>query len=278
MTHLARSLWLNDDLSKRWFVIGFTTYYDASGHQDDTSAAITVLGVAARVSRWQRFEREWNTLLGDFKVSHLHMTDYVHSRGPFKTWKGQEQKRADFLDRVIRVTARAMNKVFACGVWMKDFHAVNADYRLAEVYGEGRPDAGAYAFCAVTCEGLVTKWMREKKPTHAMSHVFEAGDRGRGAYEAFVKHNAAGAPPTAVSFVPKRDPQTGIWMRPFEPVDFLAWEYRNQLKVLGERELLPDRRSLQAIELMLPSTTGVHNEHTLRAMCVSNPLLIPRRT
>ena len=67
-------------------------------------------------------------------------------------------------------------------------------------------------------------------------------------------------------------------MRPFEPVDFLAWEYRNQLKILEERELLPDRKSLQAIERMLPSTTGVHNEHTLRAMCESSPHLIPQRT
>jgi len=44
-------------------VIEYTTYYDASGTQDSEAGAIAVLGIVSKVTRWLRFEKEWNAVL-----------------------------------------------------------------------------------------------------------------------------------------------------------------------------------------------------------------------
>lgn len=124
----------------------FTTYCDASGQQDEKTDAIAVLGLVVRVTRWQRFEREWQGVLDDYRVPYFHMREYAHSRGPFASWKGDEERRAAFCGQLIKVTKRAINKLFACGVWLADYHEVDAPERVLSSAvrrdSRGNPRAG----------------------------------------------------------------------------------------------------------------------------------------
>src|SRR3990170_4890459 len=113
---------------------------------------------------------EWNAVLAQYKVPSLHMSDYIHSKGAFASWKGDEQMRAAFLDALVRVIQRNVNKVFGIGIMLADWNAVNARYRLAETYGDSRPDAGAYALCAETCKSLVTNWISQRKGPPLCQH------------------------------------------------------------------------------------------------------------
>ena len=149
---LASVLWGDHDPMHSWIVM--VTYYDASGTQHDKGGALVVVGLASTENRWRRFEREWDALLREYEISAFHMTEYAHSKGEFESWKGDEARRSEFLERALNVTARNTHKLFAAGVIMDGYHAVDRDYTLSEAWGQGQPDAGAFALVAHHCRAM----------------------------------------------------------------------------------------------------------------------------
>jgi hypothetical protein len=74
-----------------------TAYFDES----ESGAATVVAGFTATFERWRAFDSAWSKLLDTYEISCLHMRHYAHSTGEFKSWKGYEDKRKQFMKRVV---------------------------------------------------------------------------------------------------------------------------------------------------------------------------------
>ena len=76
-------------------LMAFIAYLDCSGDGTDASATVvSVGGYVAHESQWAEFERRWSEALKSARVDSLHMKEFAHSVGPFKDWKGEDEKRA----------------------------------------------------------------------------------------------------------------------------------------------------------------------------------------
>jgi hypothetical protein len=109
----------------------FSFYGDASGN-DDTDLVV-VAGFVPSAQKWLEFNKEWEVVMREFGVEYLHMREFAHSQGHFSEgWKGQEDKRKAFLDRMEQVIAAYAE--FWCGTCLlkKDYLKVDADYQLHE--------------------------------------------------------------------------------------------------------------------------------------------------
>jgi hypothetical protein len=123
----------------------FSAYFDESGTKADT-VAVVVAGFIAPSEQWIAFEHEWKRILSMFSVSSLHMRDFAHSKGESLTWKGDENRRREFLSRLIGTIKIRAHHSFACAVWMDDYRKVDGKYKLHEVISP-------YTLAARTCGG-----------------------------------------------------------------------------------------------------------------------------
>ena len=89
----------------------YTGYFDASGGKDH--GFIVVAGWLSTVERWKSFEIDWNNFLVKNKVSHFHMSEFAHSKGPFANWKG-EPRRAEFLGAAVHIISSHVEFGVAC--------------------------------------------------------------------------------------------------------------------------------------------------------------------
>jgi hypothetical protein len=252
--------------------VEFTAYYDASGKQSDKHGALVVVGLVATNRKWERFEREWNAMLVRHNVSYFHMHEFAHSSGPFASWKGREDKRSQLIREMVQTIKRGINKGFSFGMFMSDYHKVNKEYQLAESYGAGKSDRGAFALCASTCVWAVHRWFNIKYPHAQVQHIYEAGDEGRTAFEAFT---AKGVPSfRTASFLPKVRPDTGERVRQFEAADFIAWEHRKFYMIATDNQPNRLRKSFAEVDAKLPMEWRYQHADSLRRICEGD---VPRR-
>lgn len=269
------TIWGAHDPVECWFVT-FKTFYDASGTQNDGSDTLMLVGLVATERKWLRFEEQWQEALEWAGIPYFRMVEFHHAHGAFEGWHGKHDKRAHLLGRLIEVLKLNINKMFAVGVDLGAFNRVNNEYALAEAFGSGMPDSGAFAYVAGNTKALITEWMAEKHPHENILHVFEAGDAGRGAFETFVQQNEWGSARN-VSFLSKQNAD-GSYVRPFEGADLAAWEYRK----FGNTQIadtgIPERKSLYDLANGIPQETYlVADESVLRALCEDKESGIMRR-
>ena len=168
--HLAMSLHLGK-WEDCYLMIG-TAYFDASGKKE--SPVLAVAGFFAPINEWIRFEIEWKRCLAIYGTASLHMKDYAHSTGEYRSWKGDEKLRARFLGDLIRIIRERVDDSFATGVHMHEYNAVNEQYKLREW-------AHPYALCGLNCLDKVKKWAWKFKYDFSLiDYVFEDGDEGKG--------------------------------------------------------------------------------------------------
>lgn len=110
----------------------FTAYFDASGHPDGTDV-LSVAGFIAHASQWVLFESRWEKVLAKFGVSSLHMKDFAHSTGKYKTWKGDETKRRAFLSALIRIIQKTARHSFASSLYLPDYRAIDSAHNIRAV-------------------------------------------------------------------------------------------------------------------------------------------------
>jgi len=200
-------------------VLRTIAHYHASGQQEDTSGVLAVSGVIATEDGWAALEGEWKKVLARFSVSYFSQAEYAHSVGAFDGWKGKEEWRQTFIQQLHAVITKHRDHAVCVGVKAEDFVAINNEYELAETFGEGHPSAGSYAVAARYCLGFASRWIKENRPGTAFAHIFEAGDTGQAAFRAAMQPTFIG---NAVTIMPKKDPDTGQWVRPLEVADLVA--------------------------------------------------------
>ncbi|MGI8519379.1 MAG: hypothetical protein ACR2MC_02005 [Actinomycetota bacterium] len=250
----------------------FAAYYDASGAEGDSRKPLVVAGLISTVLRWRKFERDWNRVLADpeFNVPYLHMKEFAHSQkgSPFESWKGNEEKRKQFLDRLRRVIKRRVHRATLMYLPLEHFTAVNERYRLQEVIG------GPYSLAAVGCFGHVDKWVKAKHPGDHVEHIFEAGDKGQRIFEAVSK--VAGYFPIIRR---KFDGERGTWITPLQAADWFAYEYALELMrrdAPGERRF-QQRGSWQELHWHIPCIVKEYSMSSLTRLCEKHPATFPPR-
>jgi hypothetical protein len=150
----------------------FSAYFDASGNRE--TPVLTFGGFVSRAKKWDRFEREWESILRSVGVSYFHMTDFASSQGQFPGWKGHTRKRREFFDKLVGCINRNTNKGFCSSVSVSDYDVVNQTYLLREACGN------PYSFCGLSCLQALQDWAKKKSiPVSRVLVLVESGDDGQ---------------------------------------------------------------------------------------------------
>lgn len=254
---LAGAVWGISDSSERLVTV-FRVYYDASG-TEGSAAHVVVAGIAGTVSGWERVENCWSSLLEEEGVSNFHMKEFAHFRGPFTEWRGQEDRRASFLRKLIAIASSGVDRAFITA-----FHAPNTKALQEEI---GSPQ-GAYAFAAASCIVRACDWYEGRPHRSGIHHLVEAGDTGQAPLRAAMDANSAWM--GGYSVLPKVD-DAGNRVRPFEVADLIAYEYRKYLDSPRLRRLLRPREPFLLLAEAIPTEARYVSVKVIRRFLRRHP-------
>lgn len=263
LEHLARSIgaYFRENL---FGMFAFTGYFDASGGKD---AEITsVAGWMATIGEWEHFETDWRILLAKYDLPYFHMKEFAHSTGPFKDWKGEDNKRQNFMRLAVDVIRSRVHWGVACGVEHDVFKKVNAEYRLAEAVGN------EYSFAARDCMAQANKWVRKVQTGIQVNYVFDEGDRGAGRLVDIVQRHNLAIPNddrrqlSIPIFKPSRDKGERKGLVPLQAADFAAYEYLKAYRIGEFAPLYRHRKSMLALA-KIPSWSGIYTRDDLVKLC-----------
>jgi hypothetical protein len=242
----------------------FTCYFDASGGQD---AGVTIVsGWIGQVSQWERFDTDWRLLLAKYDVPYFHMKEYAHSLGPYISWKGQDNKRANFLRLAAETIATRVHRGFACIVEHNVHAEVDREYKLTEAVGN------PYCLAARTCIAEANLWVRKSERGIPIQYVFDEGDKGAGSLVTVIqKHNAAVTGNNVIdipSFQPSRDRLDGRkGLTPLQAADFAAYEYLKAYRLGEDEPLYKYRKSIQVLSQFIDAIPGKYTKQDMITMC-----------
>lgn len=245
--HLFAALFLKPEQC----IAMLTLYCDASGKEQDK--LISVAGFISTVDEWLLFEKEWATVLDEFKIKYFHMREFAHSVGQFDGWKNDENKRRLLLTRLITVIiARTKYWVASC-IRLEDFKKVDADYELHETFYP-------YPLCSRLCIDMAIRWCEahhlEDVP---IEYVFEHGDEHAGQLLKVVQEKTGQLPIF----------RTRLQALPLQAADFAAYEvFKAYRRFAIELDLLFEKFR-ESFELLraIPNKWGQMEEHNLRVIC-----------
>ena len=232
-----------------------TTYFDAS--YDSLKTITIVSGWVATTWQWERFDTDWRILLARYGIPYFHMREFAHSRGPFENWKGDQNKRTNFLKYLVDIIGTYVLKGFACVVEHKAFKRVNAAYYLSESVGN------PYSLAGRDCVANANLWLRKDQRGLEVKYVFEAGDEGAGLLSKVVERDHHVAP----VFSPSRDILGEKGLTPLQAADFAAYELLKASRDVGDNApLWKYRQSLHALA-KIPGWWGIYSEDDLIEFC-----------
>ncbi len=266
---IASTAWGATRDPRRCWMALFQAYYDASGSQSSPDSGLAVVGLVANEARWLRFERHWEDVLRDFGVTAHHHKDYtVCARGSdFASWKGEDERRTQYLKALIGALNLGMNKGFVVVIPPDVLQAVNKEVTFGD---------NGYALAANVCRRYVEKWLNKKHPSAELHHVFEDGDTGQGMLRDLVAfRDIIIGLRSPLTVLPKKDPQ-GRRLRQFEAADLVAWEARRGVLDSLSPPRVP-RGSLIEIGNLLPIAGTTLTADRLLAICRKRPDLYPPR-
>jgi hypothetical protein len=231
-----------------------TAYFDES----ESGAATVVAGFAATVERWKSFDSAWNKMLDTYKVTCLHMKHYTQSTGEFKSWKGDEDKRTRFMQRVVQIVSK---KCMVSSVVLIDKTAfantVAKDPVVSTFY------VNEYSTAAIMSLLAIDKWKRDCGFSEPVDYVFDRGNVRRSdfqrAYDIALMIPEERKNLGALAF---GDDQA---ICALQAADFMAWETR---KVYTDLQAGKDRfrKSLQSFLGTMCCDIKIASEANLRKL------------
>ena len=244
-------------------------YFDTAGSESAANGTMLVtVGVVAERSKWTRFDRRWLRVLDAEGVRGLHMREFAHSTGQYKEWKGDELRRAAFLQALVKEIKRGINTGFVSALVLADYRALDARYMLTETVG------GPYALAQVATIVRAFDWLWQRKhPGDGLGIFIEKGDAGQGALVAFLKREWDITP-----LISPRVNDAGEEITPFQVADFIAYEHRYAYaKFLKTKEKAPARKSMSALRQLLPLNIGILDDAMIARFCEQHvpPRLTP---
>lgn len=194
----------------------YASYFDESGTHGG-SETLVVSGYVASVEQWLDFDKAWKDALADEGLTHFHMKDFAHSKKEFESWKGDEDRRARFLERLIGIIRKNIRKSYSIAIVLQGYKDIDSKYYFREYFGK------PYAFCARLCMAGVEEWKESHGYQDPILNVFEDGANDKSSLIALLKRDNYPAP----IFGEKRK------HTPLQAADFVAWEH---LKIYNQKE------------------------------------------
>ncbi|WP_041839559.1 MULTISPECIES: DUF3800 domain-containing protein [Acidobacterium] len=223
-----------------------TAYFDCSHNGKGSGGSVAVSGWLSSGERWEQFDYEWDQILEEFQVPYFHMKEFAHSVGAYSQgWKGENGKRAEFIQRLVAAISRNAMAGFACLVERNVFDRVNEEFQVREYYGN------EYALCGRICVSQVRHWLDERGDKNGVHHIFEDGDE-RGRLSWLLESDGYAAP----VFFPGKDriAKDGSLIRgllPLQAADLAAYEMRKAFDDFGDAQVLEEvaryRKSFRAV-------------------------------
>ena len=204
-------------------------------------------GFIATAEQWIEFKRNWQDALQAYEVTELHIKNFAHSRKESSAWKGDEQRRARFLDRLINIIQTRVRHGFACAVMMDGYREVDRQYCLSNKFAP-------IGLAACACLDKVKKWASENNiDRKQICYMFEDGDKDKGSLTRSIEEHHGFVP----IYLHKSD--SGA----LQAADLLAYEHlianrRIYKSGTGTLAFSDMRRSLQALDKIPHGKDGEH--------------------
>ena len=227
---------------------------------------LTVAGFVSHVKRWERFESKWSRILKTYGVGALHMTEFVSSRGEFKSWRGQSERRRCFITDLVECIRQETKRGFATSIVVPEYKEVNQQYMLSELVGQ------PYALCASACLGGLSKWIEKRK--HHRSEVLvlvEEGDDDQGEFLDRARREGYNA---------LAHPKTGV--QAFQAGDMAGWKCRtlitNALKAPPDVTMEDVENALRSLDPIrgIIQNNGAYHRESLVALCEATKIPLRR--
>jgi len=219
--HLVRSIRFSDDW-RELGVVMLSAYYDRSEYPDEPHI-LSVAGYLSHVKIWKDFDREWKEFLNrpEFNVAYFHMKEFTVSQGVFANgWKGERQKRKDFLAGLIEIIGRNTSASFSVAVRVQEFWEVMAEFPIHPEC----PLASPYAYCGWQCvEKAKTIALKDGYRLPIIQSFFDDGEEDEGMLKGLLKW-AKHPVPIFKPKVPRGEWQESDCLRPLQAADLAAWE------------------------------------------------------
>jgi hypothetical protein len=221
--HLARSIYFGDDWGQM-IIVMLSSYYDSSAYTIGPHILV-VAGYMSRVEIWKDFEREWkdHLALPQYNVPYFHMKEFTVSQGAFaKGWKGEHQKRREFLQGLIEIIQRNTLASFAFAVRVNEYESLlAADFTDMPL---DCPLRSPFAYCGWMCVQKSRDYaLSEGYRFPKIESYFEDGEKDEQFLRAMLKWAKFPVP----GFKPKipRCPADELdILTPLQAADFAAWE------------------------------------------------------
>lgn len=237
----------------------FTAYYDTSGTADRDPFIVTV-GLLGSNSRWDHFGRDWQLMLTDSAIPHVHMKDLAPNNPPYARFRNDEQGKRVLIQRMCELVTSHLGRAFVSTITVDSYNRWNGWFRLKETFG------GANTFPIAGCAVEVNKWHNANNPGIPLRHIHEAGDDEIGrAISGLAQYDSI-----TLLTAPKADPK-GEWAAPFQAADFIAWEYRRAIKDSVKSGQDTVRGSFRHLRDIVELPGRIFNEASLLKICLGRP-------
>lgn len=185
------------------------------------------------------------------------MREFAHSVGAFTTWKGEENKRANFLRNAVDIIRACALQGFACLVEHEPYARTNAQYHLSEWVGT------PYALAGRDCVAHANIWLRKDARGLDVDYIFKPGDADAGELRrVLVKDNQ----PAPIFAQGKSSVPGTVGVTPLQAADFAAYEVLKAHRLGENLPLYRCRRSILELAKVL-AWWGSYTESDLKALC-----------
>ena len=97
-------------------------YFDASGSPEDPGChVLTVAGFMTSVEKWRDFDAEWSAMLATEQITCLHMKEFAHSVGEFRSWKRDETRRRGLMAGASQIIGKHAMETFSVAILLDDY-------------------------------------------------------------------------------------------------------------------------------------------------------------
>jgi hypothetical protein len=260
----------------------FAGYFDVAGSEKE-SDVIVACGALSYVDDWTIFDEHRMAAMRAAGVTTFHMKDFAHFKPPFDVgWRGDEQKRADFLGSLIRQTNESVYRLYVSTLVLSDYASVNAEYQMAERL------ANPYAWVTANCLFNTFDWLFSENGEAAdspspvlandgVAFFVEKGDRGQDGLRKLMKLLGWTDEEfdKTVQLISKKIADQDV--TPFHVPDFVAYEYRSEHRYFAVNRKLKarPRGALAAVRAELYPRVGIITAETMRQACIDSD--VPRR-
>lgn len=259
LEHVAHSVWGARYTPEGLFAM-LTCYFDDAGGVDHGFTLCA--GWLSTVELWREFERMWNDLLKVYKLPYFTMKECAQWNGQFASWRGDTQKRNQFIRTAAQIIKLTALQGYATVVPHVGYKEANEIYTLREFC------KSEYAFAGFDVVLKSLHWRDTHRPDDPIEFIFHDGTKGKGVLDALMKQELGYIPIFRFSSE-KEGKNPSIQL---QVADFLAYEVRKiRVDDPEEKKAIDDYRMSARFLVSVPNDWHEYYAHNLIETCERHP-------